>query len=38
MELFFSTLESVLNINSEMAKRLVANFNTGDLSFFRSLF
>jgi serine/threonine protein kinase len=38
MVLFFSTLESVLNINSEMAQRLVTNFNTGDLPFFEAYF
>jgi serine/threonine protein kinase len=38
MDLFFSTLESVLNINSEMAKRLVTEFNGGDLPFFEAYF
>jgi len=38
MEIFYSTLESVLNINSEMAKRLVTNFNSGDLPFFETYF
>lgn len=38
MELFYSNLQSVLNINSEMATALISNFNTGDLVFFETYF
>jgi hypothetical protein len=38
MDAFYAALESVLNINSEQAKTLVANFNSGDLAFFQTYF
>jgi len=38
MDAFYAALESVLNITSEQAKTLVANFNSGDLAFFQTYF
>jgi hypothetical protein len=38
MEVFYTSLASVLNTSKQRAKDLVANYNTGDLEFFQTYF
>ena len=38
MEPFYTSLETILSINSEQVKTLITQFNTGDLAFFQTYF
>jgi serine/threonine protein kinase len=38
MDLFYTSLEEILNINSEQFTTLITQFNTGDLAFFQTYF